>query len=99
LGLLEKANAEAVRMLGHDLREAAQARDMMGPESEPPSLPRALKYRHQLTNIAACLAILLLTKSGLFNSLDRFSTGGAAFVRQYYASQVGEELAREVFDT
>jgi hypothetical protein len=99
LDLLHRANTEAVKMLKQELREAALARELTHPEPEPPFQARAAGCRHRLTNLAACLAILFLSKSGLFTSLDRFSTGGEAFVRQYYASQAGDDLAGEVFDS
>ena len=99
LGLLQKANAEAVRLLSHDLREEAQAREMIGSRLESPFLTRAVRGRHQMTNVAACIAILFLSKSGLFRSLDRLGAGSEAWVRQYYASQVGDDLAGEVFDS
>ena len=99
LGLLQQANAEAVKMLTHELREAAKARELTSAEAESPFLGRAGRHRHWLTNIAACLAILFLTRSGLFSSLNRLNTGGEAYVRHYYASQAGEDLAGEVFDS
>ena len=43
--------------------------------------------------MAACAAILLLTRSGLFTSLDRASVQGEKFMRQYYAANAGEDLA------
>ena len=97
-GLLGKANREAVRMLGRELQEATQARALTRSETEPPFPVRVRRCRHRLTNLAACLAILCLSKSGLFTSLNRINTGGEALVRHYYASQVGEDLAGEVFD-
>jgi hypothetical protein len=99
LGLLQRANAEAVKMLTHELREAAKASELTNAEAEPPFLGRAGRHRHWLTNIAACLAILFLTRSGLFSSLNRLNAGGEAYVRHYYASQAGEDLAGEVFDS
>lgn len=98
LDLLKRANADAVRMLKHDLRDAPQARALKHSEPEPSFLERSAKIRHWATNVAACLAIALLTKSGLFISLDGANTRGEKLVKQYYINQVGEDLAQEVFD-
>jgi len=99
LSLLQKANAEAVRMLTHELRDTAQAHELTNPDPEQPFLGWAARHRHRLTNVAACVAILLLTRSGLFSSLNRLNRDGEAYVRHYYASQAGEDLAGEVFDS
>jgi len=98
LDLLKRANAEAVKMLKHDLRDTPQARALENSEPEPSLLERSGRYRHWVTNVAACFAIVLLTKSGLFASLDEVNARGEKFVRQYYTSQVGEDLAQEIFD-
>ena len=98
LDLLRRANAEAVKMLKHDLRNAPQARVLKDSEPEPSLLERSGRYRHWATNVAACLAIALLTKSGLFASLGGVTARGEELVQQYYTSQVGEELAQEIFD-
>jgi hypothetical protein len=98
LDLLKRANAHAIGMLKHSLQEAPQTRTLENARSEPSFIERSGRYRHQLANLAACLAIVLLTRTGLFCSLDRMSTRGEEFMRQYYARQVGEDLAEEVFD-
>ena len=97
LDLLKRANTHAIGMLKHSLQEAKQARTLENLRPEPSFLERSGRYRHRLANIAACFAIVLLTRTGLFSSLDRVSTRGEEFMRQYYASQVGEDLAGEVF--
>jgi hypothetical protein len=47
--------------------------------------------------MAACVAILVLTKVGVFSSMERFQTEGRKVVRQYYTSQVGKDLTNEIF--
>ena len=98
LDLLREANTSTLKMLKHELRDAPQARVLADSRPEPSFLERSGKYRHWAANVAACFAILFLAKSGLFSSLDRLNTGGAEFVRQYYANQAGEDLAKEIFD-
>ncbi len=98
LDLLRQANSSAVKMLAHDLREAAQAEQLARVQAEPTFLERSLRYRRWATNAAACFILLILAKSGLFSSLDRFNHGSEKFVRNYYASQAGDDLAEELFD-
>ena len=98
LDLLRRANASTMKMLKHDLQEAPQARELVTAKPEPSLLERSMSYRHWSTNVAACFVILFLAKSGLFVSLDRLTTGSQDFVRSYYASRAGDDLAQEVFD-
>lgn len=96
--LLKRANTHAIGMLKHSLREASEAQSLKDARSEPSFMERSAVYRYRLANIAACFAIVALTRTGLFSSLQRFSTRGQECMRQYYAVQVGEELAGELFD-
>jgi hypothetical protein len=97
LDLLMRANTAAMRMLNHELREAAHARRLEEAKPEPCVIERFSRYRFAITNVAACIAILFLTKTGLFSSFKTARTEGQAAIKQYYANQAGEDLAREVF--
>jgi anti-sigma factor RsiW len=97
LDLLMRANSAAIRMLNHQLREAAQARRLEEARPEPCLIERYSRYRFAITNVAACVAILFLTKTGVFSSFKTARTEGQAAMKQYYANQAGEDLAREVF--
>jgi hypothetical protein len=99
LDLWMRANAAAVRMLSHQLRDTAQAHRLEQAKPEPSLLVRCTRQRSALTNVAACLAILFLTKAGIFSSFDKARARGQAAMKQYYAAQAGEDLAREVFNT
>lgn len=99
LDLLRQANASTLKMLTHTLRDASQAKELAGAQSEPSFLERSGSYRHWATHAAACFVILFLAKSGLFASFDRLSTGSENLVRQYYTSHAGDDLAGEMFDS
>jgi hypothetical protein len=99
LDLLMRANSAAVRMLNHSLRQAARARRLEEARPEPRFIERCGRYRGTLTNVAACAAILFLTKAGIFCSFDKARTRGQAVMKQYYTNQAGEDLAREVFNS
>ncbi len=97
LDLLTRANAAAVRMLNHSLQEAAKAKDLERAAPEPTLIEWCGKYRNPITNIAACIAILFLTKTGIFSSFDKVCTRGEAALKQYYTAQAGEEVAQDLF--
>ena len=97
LDLLMRANAQAIGVLKHSLRQAPKARKLKEARPEPKLLERWSKYKHSAANAAACIAILFLMKTGVFSSMDKFQTEGQKAMRQYYACQVGQDLADEIF--
>ena len=96
LDLLMRANAQAISVLKHGLREAPKARKLRTILPEPRPLERLGKYAHSTANIAACITILLLMKIGIFSSMDNLQTEGKKAINQYYAAHVGSELADEI---
>jgi len=97
LDLLMRANAQAIGVLKHSLRQAPKARKLRTLLPEPKLLERCRKYKRSVANVAACIAILLLMKIGIFSSMDKLQTEGQKVIKQYYASHVGQELADEIF--
>lgn len=98
LDLLGRANAHTIKMLEHDLRDAPKARKLERSRPEPSFVERFGQYRSSVVNVAACIAIVLLTRAGIFSSLDKLSTGGDRAMRQYYTNHIGDDLTRELFD-
>ena len=83
LDLLMRANAQAIGVLKHSLRQAPRARQLRIILPEPKLLERCGKYGYSAANLAACIAIVLFMKIGVF-SLDRWTgivmyTEGACF--------------------
>ncbi len=97
LDLLKRANAQAIGVLKHSLREAPKAEKLRAMLPEPMLFEKCGKYAHSTANVAACITILLLMKIGVFSSMDTFQNQGQKVVEQYYANQVGEDLADEIF--
>ena len=96
LDLLMRANAQAIGVLKHSLRNAPKAQKLKTVLPEPKLLERFGKYKSSIANTAACILILFLMKAGVFSSMDKFQTEGQKIVKQYYTNQVGEELADEI---
>lgn len=97
LDLLMRANGQAIRTLKHGLRDEPKAQKLKVSLPEPKLVERCGRYGQSLGNLAACVTILLLMKVGVFSSMDMFQTEGQEVMRQYYAKQVGQDLAEEVF--
>jgi hypothetical protein len=99
LDLLMRANAAAIHMLSRSLREAPEAGRLREARPEPSALEPFVRYQGTITGVAACLAVLLLTKAGIFTSLDKARTRGEAAMKQYYTNRAGEDLTGEIFKT
>jgi len=97
LDLLKRANSCAVRMLNHELRDGARKCHLDEASPEPSLIERWRKYENVGVNVAACIAILFLTKAGLFSSFGKARTQGHEVMKQYYATQAGQDLADELF--
>jgi len=97
LDLLMRANAQAIGVLKHSLRNAPKAQKLKTVLPEPTLFERFGKYRNSIVNTAACIMVLFLMKVGIFSSMDKFQSEGQKVVKQYYAIRVGEELADEIF--
>jgi len=95
--LLTRANAAAIRMLSRQLRQTEEADNLKDGKPEPSFAERRAAHAGALANVAACLAILMLAKAGIFASLDKARARGEATMKQYYTTRAGEDLAREVF--
>jgi hypothetical protein len=97
LDLLMRSNTQAIGALRHSLRQAPKALKLKICLPEPNLLERWGKYAHTAVNVAACIAVLLLMKIGIFSSMDKFQTEGKKAIEQYYASHTGKDLADEIF--
>jgi len=99
LDLLMRANAQAVGVLKHSLREAPKAEKLKQALPEPTLSEQLSKYKHSAANVAACLGILFLMKIGIFCSMNSFQTRGQEVLKQYYTKHVGQDLVDEIFKT
>jgi len=97
--LLTRANNAAIHMLSNRLRQTAEADRLKEAQPQPSLVDRLTEPQNALINMAACLAVLALTKTGIFTSLDKADARGRAAVKQYYANQAGPDIADEIFKT
>jgi hypothetical protein len=92
-----RANAQAIGTLKQTLRHTPKAQKLKAIRPEPKLSERSRKYAHPAANAAACIAILFLMKIGIFSYMDNFQTKGQEVVKQYYAYQIGQDMADEIF--
>lgn len=97
LDLLMRANAQAIGVLKHTLREAPKAQQLKSALPQPRPLEKYGRYGRSAANFAACASILILMKIGVFSSMDSFQTQGQKAIKQYYGRQIGQDLADDVF--
>jgi len=97
LELLQHANAGAVGVLKHSLRNCAKAQKLKTVLPEPHLPEKCRPYKNPALNAAACIALLFLTKTTIFSSMLNFQSDGQQLLKQYYTNQIGEDLADEIF--
>ena len=97
LDLLMRANARAIVVLKHCLRQLPRARQLRTILPEPKLLERCGKYRYSAANSAACATILLLMNINVFSFMEKFHTEAQKIIKQHYVRQVGQDLADEIF--
>ena len=97
LDLLKCANSQAIGVLKHSLRKAQEVKKLKTIRPEPNRLSKYNRYSSSVLNLAACITILLLTKIGVFSSMDTFQSQGQKVIQKYYANRIGDDLADEIF--
>ncbi len=97
LDLLMRANLGALKMLKHSLRDCPKAQKLKRTLPAPKMSEKLLGYRNSIANVAACIAILFLMKTGVFSFMNEVDSQGRKVVKQYYVTQAGEDLANEIF--
>jgi hypothetical protein len=97
LDLLMRANEKAIGVLKHGLRHQPKAQKLKTARPEPKFSEKCGRYARSGANAAACIAILFLTKMGIFGSMEKFQSEGQEVMKQYYANQVGQDMSDEIF--
>jgi hypothetical protein len=95
--LLLRANTQAIGVLNHSLRHVSKAQKLRTVKPELIPAVRWSKCVYTAVSLTACIVIVVLMKIGIFTSIDKFQTKSQKVIRQYYASNVGQDLADEIF--
>jgi hypothetical protein len=97
LDLLKKANSCTVSVLKHSLRNSNRAAKLKSVIPRPTLFNRISAYRHSITQTAACIGILFLSKAGIFSSIEKPQDQGQKIVRNYYNNHLGNDLTNDIF--
>lgn len=95
--LLKNANSMAISVLSKKLRNSPQALKLKSIQLNPSFFEKTGRYRSSLLNAAACLAILIFLKTGIFSSMETFHSRSKQVLKQYYSKNIGDELTDEIF--
>lgn len=95
--LLKRANAKAISTLNHTLRGDVKAEKLRHYENKPSWGVRNSRAISSITSAAACIAIVLLLKTGIFSSMEDFQAQGTDALRQHYARHLGEDMTKDIF--
>lgn len=97
LDLLQRANTNTVAVLHRDLRSASKAKHLTHAVPHPTWRDRIWLYKQSFSNIAACIALLTLSKIGLFSSLEQTQQQGRSAIQQYYQRHLDVDMADDLF--
>jgi hypothetical protein len=99
LDLLMRANTQAIGVLKHCLRTTAKAEHLRNIRPDMSIIERCSRYKRSFANVAACIVIAILMKSGTFSSAKMFESKGQKAMEHYYTCNAGEDIASDIFTT
>ena len=97
LDLLSKATSATLGVLNPSLLTPPTAKRHQLRLPRPRLLERLSLLSQPILQTAACAAILLLSKVGLYSSVENVQKQGQRAVRQYYDDRLGGDMAKDVF--
>jgi hypothetical protein len=97
LDLLMRANTQAINVLKHSLREMPETQKLKVVKPEPRLRQKPIQCLQPSLNLAACILVLFLMKFGIFSSISKFETQGKKAYKQYFVSNIGEEMTEDIF--
>ena len=96
-GLFTRANTKAVNSLKHSLRNTPKAEKLKNFQPSPNWFQRNTGLLSSVTNVAACLAVLFLLKTGIFTSINKFNEKGKESLHNYYSKRLDKSICDEIF--
>jgi len=99
LDLLKRANTQAIGVLQHSVRNTAKAEHLRNIRPDLSVIEKCSKYKRSIGSIAACIAVAFILRGSIFFAAQKFENRSQKAVEHYYASNAGEDIARDVFKT
>ena len=94
--LLMRANRRAIRMISRRVRDLPAAERLRHAVPRPGLRERLGRFTQSVAHAAACLAVLLFMRMGIFASMTRIHDEGSRVVEQYYARNLDQDLLDEI---
>jgi hypothetical protein len=96
--LLGRANTAALHMLKHGLRFAPRADKLRAARPETGWLIGHSAALEKVFNVAACLMVLAMIKFGTTSFLKDVQQDGTKVMHNYYAKNIGQDMANELIE-
>jgi hypothetical protein len=96
-GLLARANSQALGVLNHSLRYAPKSKVLRNAKSDTNRLEKIRPNFERALNVAACIFIVIIIKTGVSSSLLDYKKKGEAVIENYYARNLDNQLFDEIF--
>jgi hypothetical protein len=87
-----RANAQAIGVQKHSLRQNPKARQLRTMLPEPKLLERCGKYGYFAANFAVCITIVLLIMIGVFSFTGKFHSLTQKVNERPYTGQVDQDI-------
>ena len=97
IGLLSRANRQALDGLKHSLRHAPKSVILRGVNSDMNRLEKMRPGLERLLNAAAWVFLVLVIKTGVSNSLLNYREQGETVIHNYYARNLDSQIFDEIF--
>lgn len=97
LDLLARANAKAIDVLKHPLRNAPQTAQLRRSKPDCTWLEKKGFVIEKLFNIAACLFVITMIRFGVTSSLKEVQSKGKTALHNYYARNLDSGTVSELF--
>lgn len=97
VGLLAQANNKALDALKHSLRNAPKSAALRIAKADLNRLEKMRPGLERILNVAACVFVVLIIKTGMSRSLLDYQEQGEAVIKNYYARNLDSQLFDEIF--
>jgi hypothetical protein len=97
MGLLARANSKALDVLTHSLRFTPKSTHLRQVKSDPNYIEKAYPLLERVLNVAACLFVIIMIKTGVSNSLLDYKDQGESVIHNYYARNLDTQMFDEIF--
>lgn len=97
MALLAMANNSALKYLKRSIRQTPCAEQLRTAVHGPGRLEKASPVLERLINVAACLFVILMVRTGLTHKMFELKDQGTKVMENYYARNLDSELYEDVF--